>query len=151
MGRRFGQHFLVRQSVLERIARAACGDDCGVVLEIGPGRGALTSHLLTRSARVIAVEIDQVLVHYLRSKFRAANLEVIEGDILKTDLTRWGPLVVAGNLPYYITSPILDKVLGLGDLLSRAVFLVQKEVADRLAAKPGTRDYGYLSVQTQVL
>jgi 16S rRNA (adenine1518-N6/adenine1519-N6)-dimethyltransferase len=151
VGRRFGQHFLVRQSVLERIAEAACPEKADTVIEIGPGRGALTSHLLARAGRVIAIEIDPVLVQYLRAEFRAEpRLTVIETDVLKADLTEWGPATVAGNLPYYITSPILDKTLALGDRLTRAVFLVQKEVAERLTAQPGSRDYGYLSVQTQV-
>jgi len=120
------------------------------VVEIGPGRGALTAHLLERTDHVIAVEIDPILVQYLRAKFRATDrLELVEGDILKTDLKRWGPAVVVGNLPYYITSPIVEKVLGLGPPLLRAVFLVQKEVAERLAAAPGSRDYGYLTVATQ--
>jgi len=153
VGRRFGQHFLVRQSVLEHIARCACPDSCDVIVEIGPGRGALTAHLLRRSKRVIAIEVDPVLVQYLRSKFRGEQaLEIVENDILKTDLSAWGRhLVVAGNLPYYITSPIIEKVLSMRALLSRAVFLVQKEVAERLAASPGSRDFGYLSVQTQLL
>ena len=153
MGRRFGQHFLVRQSVLEHIARCACPDSCDLVVEIGPGRGALTAYLFPRAKRVIAIEVDPVLVQYLRSKFRAEQaLEIVEGDILKVDLSAWGPrLVVVGNLPYYITSPIIEKVLSLRPLLSHAVFLVQKEVAERLAASPGSRDFGYLSVQTQLL
>jgi len=156
VGRRFGQHFLVRQSVLEHIARVTCADTrndaCDLIVEIGPGRGALTSHLLPRAKRVVAIEIDTVLVQYLRAKFRdQPSLVIIENDILKTDLSGLGPLVVAGNLPYYITSPIIDRVLSLRPQLARAVFLVQKEVAERLTAQPGTRDFGYLSVQTQLL
>jgi 16S rRNA (adenine1518-N6/adenine1519-N6)-dimethyltransferase len=152
LGRRLGQHFLARQSVLERIAEAACPGAAGTVVEIGPGRGALTSHLLTRAARVIAVEIDPVLVHYLRAEFRnESGLTLIESDVLKTDLNQWGRVAICGNLPYYITSPILEKTLALGDNLIQAVFLVQKEVAERLTAQPGTRDYGFLSVQTQLL
>ncbi|HYK18451.1 MAG TPA: 16S rRNA (adenine(1518)-N(6)/adenine(1519)-N(6))-dimethyltransferase RsmA [Bryobacteraceae bacterium] len=152
MGRRLGQHFLARQSVLERIAEAACPDSAGTVVEIGPGRGALTSHLLTRAARVIAVEIDPVLVHYVRAEFRnESGLTLIESDVLKTDLNQWGRVAICGNLPYYITSPILEKTLALGDNLIQAVFLVQKEVAERLTTQPGTRDYGFLSVQTQLL
>ena len=124
------------------------------MIEIGPGRGALTAHLLERADRVVAVEIDPILVQYLRAKFRGPErgedrLELVETDILKTDLARWGPAVVAGNLPYYIASPIVEKVLGLGAALARAVFLVQKEVAERLTAAPGARDYGYLTVATQ--
>jgi len=152
LGRKLGQHFLARPSVLERIAEAACPEPGATVVEIGPGRGALTSHLLSRSARVIAIEIDPVLVHYLRAEFRdQPRLTLIESDILKTDLAQWGRVAIAGNLPYYITSPILEKTLELGAHFTQAVFLVQKEVAQRLTAHPGTRAYGYLSVQTQLL
>ena len=152
MGRRLGQHFLVRKSILERIAEAACPDRGGVVVEIGPGKGALTSHLVTRSERVVAIEIDPVLVQYLRAKFRdEPRLTIIESDILKIDLSQWGTVTVAGNLPYYITSPIIEKTLALGSRLKQAVFLLQKEVAERVTARPGSRDYGFLSVQTQVL
>jgi len=152
LGRRLGQHFLARQSVLEHIAEAAAPDPAATLVEIGPGRGALTAHLLTRAARVIAIEVDPVLVHYLRAEFRdEPRLTIIAGDILKVDLAQWGLIAVAGNLPYYITSPILEKTLTLGDNLAQAVFLVQEEVAQRLVAHPGTRDYGFLSVQTQLL
>ncbi len=120
------------------------------MVEIGPGKGALTAHLLDRADRVVAVEIDPILVQYLRAKFRGnSQLDVLEGDILKVDPGQWGRAVIAGNLPYYITSPIVGKVLGLGEGLVRAVFLVQKEVAARLTASPGSRDYGYLTVATQ--
>jgi 16S rRNA (adenine1518-N6/adenine1519-N6)-dimethyltransferase len=152
LGRRLGQHFLVRQSILERIAEAVCPEKGGTVIEIGPGRGALTSHLLARAERVIAIEIDPVLVQYLRAEFRdEPRLTLVEADVLKASLTQWGTVTVAGNLPYYITSPILEKTLALGAQLNRAVFLVQKEVGERLTARPGSRDYGYLTVQTQLL
>jgi 16S rRNA (adenine1518-N6/adenine1519-N6)-dimethyltransferase len=152
LGRRLGQHFLARQSVLEQIAEAACPEGTGAVIEIGPGRGALTTHLLARAAQVIAIEIDPVLVHYLRAEFRdQPRLALIEADVLKADLAQWGRVAVTGNLPYYITSPILEKTLALSDQLTQAVFLVQKEVAERLTAQPGTRAYGFLSVQTQLL
>ncbi len=122
------------------------------MVEIGPGKGALTAHLLERADRVIAIEIDPILVQYLRAKFRGnERLELIEADVLKVDLGQWSLAAIAGNLPYYITSPILTKVLALGEGLVRAVFLVQKEVADRLTAAPGSRDYGYLTVTTQFL
>jgi 16S rRNA (adenine1518-N6/adenine1519-N6)-dimethyltransferase len=151
MPRRLGQHFLVRSSVLERIASAATPEPEATVLEIGPGRGALTHVLLTKATRVVAVEVDQVLVHYLTQKFREhRNFEVIHGDVLKTDLAQWGAVSVAGNLPYYITSPIIERVVALGSLLRGAVFLVQKEVAERITASPGSRDYGYLSVMCQI-
>src|ERR1700722_850393 len=152
LGRRLGQHFLVRQSILERIAEAACPEMAKTVVEIGPGRGALTSHLLSRAERVIAIEIDPVLVQYLRAEFRdEPRLTLVEADVLKADLTQWGTVTVAGDLPYYITSPILEKTLALGAQLNRAVFLVQKEVGERLTARPGSRDYGYLTVPTQLL
>jgi 16S rRNA (adenine1518-N6/adenine1519-N6)-dimethyltransferase len=154
MGRRFGQHFLARKSILDRIADAACDPNAPLVIEIGPGKGALTEALLARATKLVAIEVDTYLIHYLRQKFAAeidsGSLTLIEGDVLKTDLTQWGPAVVAGNLPYYITSPILEKLFGMGDCWTRAVFLMQIEVAERLAASPGTRDFGYLSVQTQL-
>jgi 16S rRNA (adenine1518-N6/adenine1519-N6)-dimethyltransferase len=148
--RRLGQHFLIRSSTLASIARAVCPEPGGTVIEIGPGKGALTTHLLTLADRVIAIEIDPVLVQYLQVKFRdEPKVEIVESDILKADLSRWTPAAVAGNLPYYITSPILERVLSLRGQWPRAVFLVQKEVAERLAGAPGTRDFGFLSVQTQ--
>ncbi|HTR39572.1 MAG TPA: 16S rRNA (adenine(1518)-N(6)/adenine(1519)-N(6))-dimethyltransferase RsmA [Bryobacteraceae bacterium] len=152
MGRRLGQHFLVRQEILERIAVAACPEKAGTVVEIGPGRGSLTSNLLVRAERVIAIEVDPVLVQYLRAEFRnEPRLTILEADVLKTGLAQWGAVTVAGNLPYYITSPIVEKTLALGPLLERAVFLVQLEVAERLTAHLGVRNYGFLSVQTQLL
>lgn len=156
MGRRLGQHFLARKSVLDRIAESACAEESPMVIEIGPGRGALTEPLLERASRVIAIEVDPVLVHYLQQKFRdqleSGRLELIQGDVLKIDLAGFGDEhpVIAGNLPYYITSPILERVFRLEGHWKRAVFLVQAEVAARLAAAPGGRDYGYLSVLTQV-
>lgn len=153
MGRRFGQHFLSRKSILDQIAAAACPDSEPLVIEVGPGRGALTEPLLARAKQVVAIEVDTPLIHYLRQRFHDAleegRLTLVEGDILKTPLDGWGRAVIAGNLPYYITSPILETVFGLGDNWVRAVFLVQAEVAARIAAGPGSRDYGYLSVLAQ--
>jgi 16S rRNA (adenine1518-N6/adenine1519-N6)-dimethyltransferase len=146
---RLGQHFLIKGSVLERIAAAVCPEPCELVLEIGPGRGALTEKLLKRAKRVVAVEIDPYLVEYLRRKFAGdSRFEVTQADVLEIDLSQWGRTPIAGNLPYYITSPILEKVTRLD--FPRAVFLIQKEVAERLAAKPGTRAYGFLTVQTAI-
>jgi 16S rRNA (adenine1518-N6/adenine1519-N6)-dimethyltransferase len=159
VGRRLGQHFLSRKSILDRIARAACGDECSLAIEIGPGKGALTASLLQVAAKVTAVEVDPYLVHYLRQKFsldiEAGRLTILEGDVLKTDLAMLlseggGRGAIAGNLPYYITSPILERVFSLEGRWDRAVFLMQAEVAARLAAAPGTRAYGYLSVLTQI-
>ena len=92
-----------------------------------------------------------MLVHYLQEKFREnPRFSVQHADVLKTDLSQWGPVQVAGNLPYYITSPIIERVLALGSNFLHAVFLIQKEVAERVVAEPGSRDYGFLSVQVQV-
>ncbi|HTX36169.1 MAG TPA: 16S rRNA (adenine(1518)-N(6)/adenine(1519)-N(6))-dimethyltransferase RsmA [Bryobacteraceae bacterium] len=151
---KLGQHFLTRGSVLQRIAAAACpqpagaeGGPDGAVIEIGPGRGALTAKLLERAARVIAIEVDPHLAAHLRSRFAGEpRLEIVQADVLATDLAQWGRLPVVGNLPYYITSPILEKTVRLG--APRAVFLIQKEVAERLVATPGSRDYGFLTVAT---
>jgi 16S rRNA (adenine1518-N6/adenine1519-N6)-dimethyltransferase len=144
---KLGQHFLIRGSVLERIAAAACPARPDLVVEIGPGRGALTEKLLKRAARVVAVEVDPRLVERLQRRFASEpRLEIVRADVLETDLAQWGRATIAGNLPYYIASPILEKVLRLNP--PRAVFLIQKEVAERLVAQPGDRQYGYLTVRT---
>lgn len=119
------------------------------MIEIGPGRGALTRFLLERAERVVAIEIDPHLGAELGSRFQGEQrLEVVRADVLETSLGQWGPAVVAGNLPYYITSPILERICGMGPLLKRAVVLVQEEVAQRLTALPGSRAYGLLTVRT---
>ncbi len=144
---RLGQHFLIRGSVLERIAAAACPAPVDLVVEIGPGRGALTEKLLKRAARVVAIELDPFLVEHLRHKFAGdPRLEVVHADVLATDLAQWGRAPVVGNLPYYITSPILEQTVR--GTVPRAVFLIQKEVAERLVARPGSRAYGYLTAAT---
>ncbi len=149
---KLGQHFLLRGSVLERIARAVCPEPAEpLVIEIGPGKGALTERLLRRAARVIAIEMDPELVDYLNRKFSGvATLTLIAGDARQTDLAQWGPAAIAGNLPYYAATPILEQVAALGENLRRGVFLIQKEVAARLTAQEGTREYGYLTVRTQL-
>ncbi len=152
MPRKLGQHFLIRDSILERLAAAACGDHTPRAIEIGPGRGALTRHLLPRTDELHAVEIDSSLVQYLQSKFASeAKLHIHAADVLTTDLAQWGSAVLTGNLPYYITSPIIEKFLALDNRFPVAVFLVQWEVAERLLAGPGTRAYGYLTVATQLV
>jgi 16S rRNA (adenine1518-N6/adenine1519-N6)-dimethyltransferase len=131
---------------LERIAAALCPQAPSLVIEIGAGRGELTARLLERAGRVVAIEVDARLAEHLRSKFSdEPRLEVLHQDVLETDLARWGSVPVAGNLPYYIASPIIERVARLKP--PRAVFLIQNEVAQRLVAKPGSRDYGFLTVQ----
>jgi 16S rRNA (adenine1518-N6/adenine1519-N6)-dimethyltransferase len=142
---KLGQHFLIKGSILERIAAAVCPAREDLVIEIGPGRGALTEKLLKRASRVVAVEVDPYLVSHLRQRFAAEpRLEIVKADVLETDLAQWGRGAVAGNLPYYITSPILEKAARLD--IPRAVFLIQKEVAQRLVAQPGESEYGFLTV-----
>ena len=152
MPRRLGQHYLIRGSVLERIAAALCPiPEESLVIEIGPGKGALTERLLRRAERVIAIEVDPALVEYLSLKFGGnSGLTVLQADVLGVDLAQWGPAAIGGNLPYYITGPILERFAQAAHSALRGVFLVQKEVAQRITAAPGTRDYGYLSVQMQI-
>lgn len=152
MGRPLGQHFLFHAGILEKIAAAACGDACAHVIEIGCGPGSLTRMLLERAGRVTGIEADPRLAGRLREQFAGeGRFQLIEGDALQVDFAPLAPAVICGNIPYYITGPILRKTLALGAGLVRAVFLVQREVADRLAASPGSRDYGYLSVAAQAL
>jgi 16S rRNA (adenine1518-N6/adenine1519-N6)-dimethyltransferase len=155
---KLGQHFLIRGSVLERIARAACPEREPLVVEIGPGKGALTTHLLARADRVVAIEIDRYLAQTVGQKVGHAlppadpetRLQVVEANALDIDLAQWGPAVFAGNLPYYAATAILERVVALGPAMRRGVFLAQKEVARRITASPGNRDYGYLSVSMQL-
>jgi 16S rRNA (adenine1518-N6/adenine1519-N6)-dimethyltransferase len=147
---RLGQHFLVRGSILERIAAAACPRRAPLTIEIGPGKGALTERLLARADRVVAIELDENLAGLLRAKFPDPRLEVITADVLDVDLNQWGPAEAAGNLPYYISTAILARALAPPSLLERGVFLVQKEVAARIVAGPGSRAYGSLSVEMQL-
>jgi 16S rRNA (adenine1518-N6/adenine1519-N6)-dimethyltransferase len=149
---KLGQHFLVSGAILERLATAACGEHTQRVIELGPGRGALTAHLLPRTEELHAVELDRSLVSYLQRHFgNSTALHIHHSDILQTDLSQWGPAVVTGNLPYYITSPIIERFLRLDERFPSAVFLMQREVAERILAPPGTRDYGFLSVSTRLV
>ncbi len=142
--RRLGQHFLSDQKILARIADALDAKPGETVLEIGPGRGALTNVLLDRGLKVIAIERDRRLAAALKQQ----DLTVIAGDALQVDWPRGVKIV--GNIPYSITSPLIDKAL-TPPVPERVVFLVQAEVAERLAAKPGGRTYGALSVGVQAM
>ena len=150
--KRFGQHFLHHKAILERIADALLPPPGSLVLEVGPGQGAFTEVLLRRGVRVTAIEMDRDLVPLVRE--RLPGVRVIEGDALRLDWreaagARPGePLLVTGNIPYNITSPLLAKAL-TPPLPERIVFLVQEEVADRLAAAPNSSAYGSLSVGVQ--
>ncbi len=152
MPRKLGQHFLADRQILEQLASAACGEHCARVIEIGPGRGALTRFLLPRTDELHAVEVDESMLAHLAAEWPAEpKLRLHHADVLKTDLAQWGPAVITGNLPYYITSPIIDKFLSLGPEFPVAVFLMQWEVAERILARPHSRDYGYLTVHCQLV
>ncbi len=148
-----GQHFLTDRRILGRIADALelRGDE--TVLEIGPGRGALTDLLAPRAGRLVAIEYDRALAVLLRERYASSpNVIVAEADVLSVSLGELaqGPYVLVGNVPYYITTPILFHAL-VPPRADRAVYLVQKEVADRLAAHPGTKEYGALTVNVAAL
>ena len=164
---KLGQHFLTDSGAAEKIVEALGDVSQRTVLEIGPGRGVLTSLLAKRTRRLIAIELDRVLAAQLRMKFgQFPNLEIIEGDALAIEFstlfgprpgsTRPGmelvlePVRVVGNIPYYITSDLLLRLFANRHYLESMVLMVQKEVADRLAATPGNRDYGLLSATAQL-
>ena len=164
---KLGQHFLTGDANAVRIVDALGNISQRTVLEIGPGRGVLTSLLAKQARRLIAIELDRVLAAQLRMKFALyPNIEIIEGDVLAIDFsTLFGPkpgssrpglvqtpepVPVVGNLPYYITSDILLRLFEFRQCFSTIVIMVQKEVADRLAATPGSRDYGLLSATAQL-
>ena len=151
--KRLGQHFLSDPRILTRIADSLQLTGRETVVEIGPGRGALTDILIERAARVIAIELDRALAARLRARHEGdARVTVIEQDVLEVDLAAaaGGPYVLAGNVPYYITTPIIFHAL-VPPLPDRAVYLVQREVADRAAAPPGSGTYGALSVNVQAV
>ena len=164
---KLGQNFLVDRGAMQRIVDALGDITQATVMEIGPGRGALTDFLAVRAGRLIAVELDRVLSAQLRMRYaRLPNVDVIEADILKTDIATIvgkppGPLRdlrptepikarVVGNLPYYITSDILLALFAAHRNIDCIVIMVQLEVAERLAAKPGGSEYGLLSATAQL-
>ena len=156
--KRFGQNFLVDVHAQRMIAEAATTPAGGTVLEIGAGMGALTRPLLERAARVVAIERDRDLVPILSTDFAEpigeGRMQLVEGDALALDwaaLLEGGPRphIIAGNLPYLLTGPLLERATTLVDRVDRVVFMVQAEVADRLAAKPSTKEYGALTVFVQ--
>lgn len=164
---KLGQHFLVDSGATARIVEALGDISESTVLEIGPGRGALTAMLARRARRLIAIEIDRVLAAQLRMNFsQEPNVEIIEGDVLAIDFhtlfgpkpgsTRPGmnhqpvPARVVGNLPYFITSDILLRLFEFRQYFETIVLMVQREVAERLAAAPGGSEYGLLSATAQL-
>jgi len=152
--KRFGQHFLTDEAVLQRITAALILKDDQRLLEVGPGRGALTEHLRGLPGRYLAVEIDRDLVPELQSRY--PDIEFINADILKVPLEDllhcdrgddgWR---VVGNLPYNISTPLLVRLFAHTDLIRDMHFMLQREVAERLTAVPGTKAWGRLSVVAQ--
>ena len=154
--KRLGQNFLVDRNVLNRLVDAAGIEAGSQVLEIGPGLGVVTRELALRGARVVCVDADPDMQSILNEySAEAGEVEIVIRDILKVDLPGFlkergdGPWTVVGNLPYYITSPILTKLIDDKRAWRRAVVTVQREVADRLRAEPGTKEYGSLTVFVQ--
>jgi 16S rRNA (adenine1518-N6/adenine1519-N6)-dimethyltransferase len=164
---KLGQNFLADPWAAEKIVEALGEISETLVVEIGPGKGALTELLAARAGRLIAIELDRMLATELRYRYsRNPRIEILEGDVLRIDfrtvLNRTiGPLNdlrplkpsrarVIGNLPYYITSDILLRLFEFHDQFESIVIMVQREVADRVAAKPGSRDYGLLSATAQL-
>lgn len=153
--KKYGQNFLIDTRVLDKIMNAAqiTEEDC--VLEIGPGIGTMTQYLAERAGEVIAVEIDRNLIPILQETLADhSNVEIINQDILKMDLKqlseeRGKPLKVVANLPYYITTPIIMGLFEEHVPLKSITVMVQKEVAERMQAGPGTKDYGALSLAVQ--
>jgi 16S rRNA (adenine1518-N6/adenine1519-N6)-dimethyltransferase len=150
--KRFGQHFLADGRILQRIADALQLTPADTVVEIGPGRGALTDLLAARAGRVVAVEIDRALAELLRKRYAdRPQVTIVEADVLAAPIAESAgtdDFVLAGNVPYYITTPIIFHALER-PRPRRAVYLVQREVAERAAAPPGSKTYGALSVNVQ--
>jgi 16S rRNA (adenine1518-N6/adenine1519-N6)-dimethyltransferase len=148
--KRFGQHFLTDEGVIESIVRAIAPTQADFLIEIGPGLSALTAPLLQRVDHLTAVEIDRDLVGRLRGQYAAERLNVIEADALTVDFGALGEnLRIVGNLPYNISTPILFHLMGFADRVRDQHFMLQREVIDRMVAKPATSDYGRLSVMLQ--
>lgn len=153
----FGQNFIVEPGVVEKIARAAVLSDQGVVIEIGPGIGALTQYLCEYARRVIAFEIDPRFPPVLKEEIGSDHLEIVQKDFLDVDVNALlepfaqsnTPVYFASNLPYYITTPILFKLFEASQPIAAITVMMQKEVADRFMAAPGSKEYNALSVITQ--
>lgn len=155
--KKFGQNFLIDPHVLDKIVDAAQITKDDFVLEIGPGIGTLTQYLCENARQVLAVEIDDKLIPIFKETLQPYdNVEVLHGDILKQDIQQIAdtyndgkPIKVVANLPYYITTPIIMELFESHVPLANVTVMVQKEVADRMKAEPGTKDYGALSLAVQ--
>lgn len=147
----FGQNFLVDGTVLEKIVEAGVVSKEDTVIEIGPGLGNLTEYLLEKAGKVIAFEIDTDMIEILKERFKDnENFELVNQDIMEVDLSNYAKqnVKVIANLPYYITTPILFKLLEYKEKISDIVIMVQREVAERILATPKGKEYGVLTVNT---
>ena len=151
--KRRGQNFMVDAAALEAIAEAAAQGNPAAVVEIGPGLGFLTRELLKQNKKIFAVEKDRIFAPFLNERFHGQGLTVLEKDILRVDLKQdlgiREPVNVCGNIPYNITSPIVEWLIGQRNFVRRAVLTVQLEMAHRLEALPATKEWGALSVFVQ--
>ncbi len=147
--KRFGQHFLNDDVIIERIVSAIGANEDTTLVEIGPGEGALTRKLVQHCPRMHAIELDRDLIESLRHRF--PSMTIIQSDVLKVDFTQFQPtpIRVAGNLPYNISTPIIFHLLSHHQHIDAMIFMLQKEVVDRICALPGSKQYGRLSVMTQ--
>ena len=153
MSKKLGQNFLIKRGIVDEIVKAADLQEGEPVLEIGPGIGTLTQGLAQSGANVTAIELDTRLLEVLDTTLaQYSNVTIVHGDVLKLDvpsIMNNEPFKVVANLPYYITTPIIMSLLESRLPIERLVVMVQKEVALRMVAKPGTKDYGALSVAVQ--
>ncbi|TAM87063.1 MAG: 16S rRNA (adenine(1518)-N(6)/adenine(1519)-N(6))-dimethyltransferase RsmA [Candidimonas sp.] len=148
--KRFGQHFLIDEAVVDAIVRAIAPTPADTLVEIGPGLGALTMPLLRAVPWLMVVELDRDLAARLRARCDPARLRVVEADALEVDFAAFGTrLRVVGNLPYNISSPLLFHLLDCADRVVDQHFMLQREVVDRMVARPSTPNYGRLSVMLQ--
>lgn len=151
--KRLGQNFLINNEIIEEIVEKSEITDEDTVIEIGPGLGSLTKALLPVAKKVIVVELDPNMVDILKNRFLEKNLEIIYGDILKVNLSEIieneKSVKVVANLPYYITTPILMKLLEERYKLKSITVMVQKEVGERICSNPGTKEYGAITVATK--
>ena len=150
--KKLGQNFMIDENTLRFISNAMDLEKDETVLEIGPGLGFLTRQLFNRGARVFAIEKDPIYARFLTQFFKDKSFRLIEGDVLKSDISKMDfqkPVKVLGNIPYNITSPILEWLIQHKTFISEAVLTVQWEVANRLKAVPGTKEWGALSIFLQ--
>lgn len=148
--KRLGQNFLINENIIENIIEKSNISEEDIIIEIGPGLGSLTKGLLKKVKKVIAIELDPKMVDILKNRFQSDNLKIIYGDVLKIELkdliSHYNNVKIVANLPYYITTPIVMKLLEERLNIESITIMVQKEVGNRFCACPGSKDYGAITV-----